>query len=511
MSTGEKHVSGRVGVFIVSFNAVQHLEKTLLRIPPEVYQQVEEIYVFDDCSKDETFQVGVGFKYQRGLEKLRVYKNTRNLRYGGNQKRGYLYALDHGFDVVVLLHGDGQYAPECLWQLIAPLLANEADMVFGSRMHGGALKGGMPLYKFLGNRVLTWIQNRIAGSNLTEFHSGYRAFRCDALRKVPFLVDSDEWHFDTQIILQFLHAGLRIKEVPIPTFYGNEICHVNGIAYAANCVRTTLGYRLHKLGLLYERKFRLTTDSLPKPPATHPCSAYANILEQLSKRPPLRILELGCGEGLLSAQLQRAGHTVVGIEKEDQAADKAAARGVQVIRADLETFDFRTLDQPFDLVIAVDILEHLRNPDEVLMRAVKALQSDGSVILDVPNVANIVVRLLLLMGYFPYGGQGILDRTHVNFFTMRSALEMVRQSGLKVQDVTVTPLPLPRVFPRFSKTWIGRIAYRALISLTRVFRTLFGYQFLIEGNKVGYREDREAVEELRISTPHVLERKGEAR
>jgi 2-polyprenyl-3-methyl-5-hydroxy-6-metoxy-1,4-benzoquinol methylase len=334
--------------------------------------------------------------------------------------------------------------------------------------------------------------------NLSEFHSGYRAFRCDALRKVPFLVNSDEWHFDTQIILQFNHAGLRIREVPIPTYYGSEICHVNGMAYAANCVRTTLGYRLHRMGLLYERKFRLTTDARPKPPVEHAFSANATVLEQLRGRPPLRILELGCGDGAFSAELQAAGHIVTGIEKDAEAAGRAADRGVEVVHGDLETLDFSEFENRFDLVIAMDILEHLRNPDEVLMRAVRALRGDGTVILDVPNVANLFVRLLLMMGYFPYGGQGILDRTHVNFFTLRSTLEMVRQSGLKVQSVTVTPLPLARVFPRFSRTWAGRGACRALAGLTRVFRKLLGYQFIIEGHKVGYREDREIAADLQL-------------
>src|SRR4026209_1863123 len=109
---------GRIGVFVVSFNASRLLPRTISRIPPEVYERVEEIYVFDDCSQDNTFDTGVEFRAERGLEKLRIYTNTRNLRYGGNQKRGYLYAMDRGFDVVVLLHGDGQYAPEVMWTLL---------------------------------------------------------------------------------------------------------------------------------------------------------------------------------------------------------------------------------------------------------------------------------------------------------------------------------------------------------------------------------------------------------
>jgi glycosyltransferase involved in cell wall biosynthesis len=481
----------RIGVFIVSFNAVQHLNQTISRIPPEVYEQVEEIYVFDDCSQDETVHAAIGFKSHRGLEKLRVYANTRNLRYGGNQKRGYLYALDRGFDVVVLLHGDGQYAPEVMWSLLAPLVAGEADMVYGTRMGGmAALRGGMPFYKFIGNRILTGLQNRLSRQHLSEFHSGYRAFRVDALRQVPFLLNSDEWHFDTQIILQFHHAGLRIREVPIPTFYGSEICRVNGLGYAWNCMRTTLGYRLHRMGLVHDRKYERDSEPAAYEYQPYPHSGHAVIREYFRRRRPARVLELGCADGRLASELVAAGHTVVGIEKDAHSAARAAERGVAVVTADPETCDFAELGQQFDVLLAADILEHLRRPEAVLARAARLLGADGEILLAVPNVANVFIRLLILLGRFPYGRRGILDRDHLHFFTLRSALELVRESGWKVRTVTATPVPLPLVFPRFSRTWLGRALFALLAGLTGVFRRLLGYQFVIVADKVAYREER---------------------
>ncbi|HYM13719.1 MAG TPA: bifunctional glycosyltransferase/class I SAM-dependent methyltransferase [Bryobacterales bacterium] len=488
---------GRVGVFVIAFNAAQHLRQTISRIPPDVYDRVEEIYVFDDCSPDDTFSAGVGLKSERGLEKLRIYTNTRNLRYGGNQKRGYLYAIERGFDVVVLLHGDGQYAPEVMWQLVEPLLNNEADLVMGTRMTGAtALRGGMPFHKFLGNRVLTWTQNRLAGMHLSEFHSGYRAFRCDALQKVPFLINSDEWHFDTQVILQFQNAGLRIREIPIPTFYGKEICHVNGLAYAWNCARTTLGYRLHRMGLVWDGKYRLAADSPACEYQPYPNSSHAVIREYFRNRAPARVLELGCADGRLASELMAAGHSVVGIESDARLAAQAAARGVAVLCAGPETCDFQELKQEFDVVVAADVLEHLRNPGEVLARSARLLRADGEVILAVPNVANLAIRLLLLAGRFPYGRRGILDRTHVQFYTLRSALELVRESGWKVRAVTPTPLPLPVLFPRFSKTIPGRGLVALLAFLTRRFRKLLGYEFVIVADKVAYREERGTLAEI---------------
>ena len=147
---------------------------------------------------------------------------------------------------MALVHGDGQYAPEALPSLLAPLVAGQADMVFGSRMAKpfAALKGGMPLYKFVGNRVLTFCQNKLSGLQLSEYHSGYRLYSVDALQRIPFESFTNNWHFDTQIILAMAERKMRIVERPIPTYYGEEICHVNGIPYALHCLLTS--YRFYR-------------------------------------------------------------------------------------------------------------------------------------------------------------------------------------------------------------------------------------------------------------------------
>lgn len=247
----------RIGILIVAYNAEATLERVIDRIPPNILAKVEEIFVFDDASQDRTYVVGKQLQqeYADGIEQevgsdrrpvLSIFRNPVNLMYGGNQRRGYQYAIERGLDVVVLLHGDGQYAPEVMQHLLTPLETGQADMVMGSRMmvKGAALRGNMPLYKYVGNRVLTFVQNLLAGANFTEFHSGYRAYSVHALREIPLEKLTTNWHFDTQIILEFLKRGFRIQEVPIPTYYGDEICHVNGIPYALNCIRESLLYAL---------------------------------------------------------------------------------------------------------------------------------------------------------------------------------------------------------------------------------------------------------------------------
>jgi glycosyltransferase involved in cell wall biosynthesis len=238
----------RIGLFIIAYNAVNHLNKTIARIPKEVYDEVEEIFVVDDCSSDNSYYAALGYKAQHGIDKLTVHRNEKNQGYGGNQKVGYQYAIDRGLDIVALIHGDGQYAPEALPSLLEPLVTGEADMVFGSRMSKPfeALKGGMPLYKFAGNRILTTIQNRLSGLQLSEYHSGYRLYSTSALQQLPFESFTNTWHFDTQIILAMAERNLRIVERPIPTYYGDEICHVNGIPYAMHCLLTSFQFYRNK-------------------------------------------------------------------------------------------------------------------------------------------------------------------------------------------------------------------------------------------------------------------------
>ena len=215
----------RVLIFVVAYEAESTLDAVLARVPDSVFEHDTEVLVIDDSSEDRTFDVGVR-SARESRHRITVLYNPQNQGYGGNQKLGYQYAMRHGFDVVVLLHGDGQYAPEAIPLLLAPLLDGSADAVLGSRMlvPGVARKGGMPFYKLVGNKVLTFLQNRLLGSALSEFHSGFRAYSVAALRRIPFGFNSNVFHFDTEIIIQLMLAGCRIIEVPIPTYYGDEIC-----------------------------------------------------------------------------------------------------------------------------------------------------------------------------------------------------------------------------------------------------------------------------------------------
>jgi len=238
----------KVGLLVVAYEASTTLEAVLHRIPNEVRSALSVILICDDASTDDTFQVGMRMKQARPDLPLEVIRRPVNLGYGGNQKAGYHWMIDHGVDVVVLLHGDGQYAPEFLPQMLQPIVSGQADVVFGSRMleRGAALRGGMPKYKFVGNKILTFLQNRLAGVQLSEWHSGYRAYSVHSLAGVGFELNADYYDFDTQIILQMIATRQRIVEIPIPTFYGDELSRVNGIRYAWRILRHTLQWKLSR-------------------------------------------------------------------------------------------------------------------------------------------------------------------------------------------------------------------------------------------------------------------------
>ena len=238
----------RIGILVVAYNAESTLHEVLQRVPPPIMDKVEEVFVFDDASQDSTFEVGERISQSHSSGKITIFRNDENLMYGGNQRRGYEHAISRGYDIVVLLHGDGQYAPEIMQDLLTPLENGEADMVMGSRMMipGAARRGNMPLYKYVGNKILTRIQNTLIGTPFSEFHSGYRAYSVEALKNIPLDQLTQNWHFDTQIILEFLKHGYRIKEVPIPTYYGDEICRVNGIPYAMHCIHESIKYSLSR-------------------------------------------------------------------------------------------------------------------------------------------------------------------------------------------------------------------------------------------------------------------------
>ncbi|HEX6423173.1 MAG TPA: bifunctional glycosyltransferase/class I SAM-dependent methyltransferase [Acidimicrobiales bacterium] len=470
----------KIGVLVVAYNAASTLAGVLDRIPGDVRPRIHEVLVGDDHSQDSTYLVGVGYRSLTDLP-LTVVRHPQNLGYGGNQKWGYRWAIDRGWDIVVLLHGDGQYAPEMLERLVAPIERGEADAVFGSRtmVKGEARRGGMPAYKYVGNRILTGLQNRITGADLTEWHSGYRAYDVAALASLPFEQNDDGFNFDTQIIVQLLEARKRITEIPIPTYYGDEICYVNGLRYARDVTRDVVRYRAHKMGFgTGTLAFASTSYDLKDDEGT----SHDRIVRWLAGRPPSRILDLGCSDGALGAALGAHGHTVVGVDVHEHKGVRE--RLSDFYEADLDAGIPDGVGDGFDVVLAADVLEHLRNPGKLLDDIGHRLRPGGSLIASVPNFGHWYPRARVALGLFDYDARGILDRGHLRFFTRRSFHRLLAESGWRVRRDEPVGLPLgvadrgPR--PASRSGGIRRLAGRLDRGAVAIRPQLFAYQFLFE-------------------------------
>lgn len=469
----------RIGILIVAYNAVTTIAKVLRRIPPDVWQCVEEVVVFDDASGDHTYELAVGLKTLSGLEKLTVIKNETNRGYGGNQKLGYRYFMDKRFDIVVLLHGDGQYAPEILAHLYAPIVAGDADAVFGSRMmktYGGALKGGMPLYKYAGNRILSYFENKALGMQLTEFHSGYRAYSLHALREINLAKMTDVFHFDTQIIIKLHHQGFRIKEVPIPTYYGDEICYVNGLNYARDVFMSVIRYQRTRRGLARHPEFEEYFVHYPIKASRRSSHDYFDRWVGKNRD----VLDLGCDEGFFAERLARNDNRIVGVDLLE--GPKQAANLDMYVRADLaqglaEVFP-QLGSRKFDRVLLQDIMEHVPQTDRLLKDCHQVLRPRGELLVSVPNVANITVRLTLLCGRFEYAERGILDRTHLRFFTRKTARRVLEQAGYEIIEEKATVMPVELALGVSAENVLMRAVNSLLAAVTALLPGLFGYQIL---------------------------------
>lgn len=463
----------RIGVLVVAYNAQSTLEATLNRIPPAFRAHIAEIIIADDASQDDTLGAALRWRSANMDTSTTVIRHLANRGYGGNQKAGYRIAMERGLDVVVLLHADGQYAPECMPQMVQPILNGKADAVFGSRIMvpGAARSGGMPAYKYVGNRILSRFENLLLGTSLSEFHSGYRAYAVRALAEVPFEENTDAFDFDTQIIVQLVDAGKRILEIPIPTYYGDEICYVNGMKYAKDVVRDVLQYRTSKMGFGTAKWVPSATEYDFKQEAG---SSHDLILELLRGTPPGKVLDVGCSSGLLSSRIRQLGHHVVGVDCVEEPGVRD--RVDEFVQADLEK-GLPDIGGEYDIVIAADIIEHVRKPETLLADMAQKLTAGGRLLVSTPNFGHWYPRARVVSGTFDYDRRGILDETHLRFFTSRGLSRTFAAAHLTVESLRYTGLPLGVI-----DTGVARRVSQGLKRIDRLLvrarPTLFGYQFV---------------------------------
>lgn len=469
----------KVAVLVVAYNAEKKLADVLSRIPRGLSDVSIEVLVCDDSSSDSTSEVGRQFVKEFRRDDIKVIRHEINLGYGGNQKFGYEWAISNNFDAVVLLHGDGQYAPELIESFIRPIMRDKVDVVLGSRMmtKGSARAGGMPRYKFVGNKILTRWQNFITGTNFSEWHCGYRAYSIASLKSINFFENTDGFDFDTQIILQLNSADQKIIEIPIPTYYGDEICYVQGIKYARKVSTEVVKHRLKAMGFFASRvmspEYRFKYDQH----SSH--GKIQRIVEDTSRG---RVLDIGCANGEISEFAALIGHEVTAI---DLNSPTRQLTSVNFIKSDLEFGLPASLLNQFDLIICADVLEHLRSPDKLLHELLDKLAGTGKVVASIPNFGHWYPRLRVLFGKFDYDARGILDQSHLRFFTKKSFTKIANTAGYDVTNVWLTGTPFEvmlRGAPKRRFSWSGFLKMLALIDrgLCRVRGTFFTYQFIFE-------------------------------
>ena len=249
----------KIVVVMPSYNAAKTLMQTVADVPRDI---VDEILLVDDASSDETVQVAV----ELGLT---TFLHEQNFGYGRNQKTCYREALSRGADIVIMVHPDYQYSPQLIGPMAGMIAYDEYDVVIGSRILGkGALAGGMPRYKYIANRGLTFFQNVLLNFKLSEYHTGFRAFRREVIETLPLEANSDDFVFDNQMLAQAIHFGFRVGEISTPTRYLPESSSINfgrSVRYGIGVVGTSIQYRLHRLGIAKAKIFSMdSAKALPE-------------------------------------------------------------------------------------------------------------------------------------------------------------------------------------------------------------------------------------------------------
>ena len=471
----------KVLIFVLAYNAEKTISETIKRLPLSDKNYDLEILIVDDASSDNTFIKAKKSKKNNSSLKVTILRNPVNQGYGGNVKIGFMYAIKNYFDYIALTHADGQYPPEEIPKQLKLLLSNRYDVIFGSRMMNGfdALKGGMPFYKFIGNKLTTWIENRLIGTNLSEFHTGHQIYSVKILKKIPFFLNSKDYHFHTQLVIQLLIAKAKIKETPIDTFYGDEISHVNGFSYCWNVCKEALLIRLQKIGIIYKRrydsniKFNKSYHS-PKPMGVMKIHELAiNNIKNGKK-----VLEFGCSSGIITKILLKKRCTVLGIDKNPPKENILKDFLKIDLDSDLTNLKKIKIDN-YDYIILLDLINHLKYPEEFMENLKDCFTSLNfpTLIITTPNIGFIFNRIQLLFGFFNYGRRGILHPSHTRLFTFKSLRNILTESGYEIIEEKTVSAPFELAF--------GKNFFSSFLNFLNKFliffsKKLFGYSILIK-------------------------------
>ena len=407
---------------------------------------------------------------------LFVHRTPRALGYGAVRKAALEYALRRGFDEALFLRAD-VHPPERLADLLGVSSDAGRELVLGARAidrrHPPPGAGG--LLRSMAHRLTTGFQNRLLGLHLHDYHSSLRRIPVDAMRRIPFQLDSDDRAFDMQLVIQCRALGLPIREVEVPPQWREYASQRAGLEGILRGVVTALDYRGHQLHLSRRGRY-LVDHGVHYTLKQSRSGSHMQIVERIA--PGSRVLDLGCSQGLLARPLREKRVRVTGVD---------AGPG-ENLADELDDYFQRDLEEPlelptgrvYDYVVSSDVIEHLRKRVELLRSARRFLKPGGRLIVSTPNIAIWFYRLSLLLGRFEYGPRGILDETHVHLFTRATFRREVERAGFTIIHEMQTALPFEVVFESTGRSRLVRGLAAAYHALARAWPALFAYQFILE-------------------------------
>lgn len=399
------------------------------------------------------------------LPNLRWRTNPRRYGYGGRRKVAFEYALEHGFDEILVLDEDDEEATQHLAVFLAP--AEISEVVIGA-----------PRARTLAQRCNAAVLRALLGLRLTSFGPGVRSYSCEVLRRIPYALAADDERFDTEILIQCRALGVEMQEVALP---------ITGARIGS--IAAAIAYRLHQLHVQQNGAFLVDRD-VHYTLKHSPYGSHMQVLDAI--QPGSRVLDLGCSQGLLAKSLRAKNVRIVGVDIGP--ADR--------VSRDLDAYHRRDLEEPleipeervFDYVVLSDVIEHVKEREQLLRSARRYLKPNGRLLISTPNIAIWFYRLSLAAGRFEYGPRGVLDETHVHLYTRSTFRREVERGGFRILRERVTSLPFEVVFESTGQSrFVAALSYFYYLC-ARIYPKMFAYQFLIEAEVTTVLDPKPGVE-----------------
>ena len=458
----------RVLCLIVARSAEQRIAPLLDRLPAEVLGPGYHILIIDDASPDGTVARAEAWIQRRGARNVTVLQNPVAQGLGGSEKLGYRLAVDGGFAFVVHLPDSGLADPAQIGRILACWREQEANVVIGVPPEAGASLPGR-----LGRRALAGALGRLTGQRLTAPPGAFRGYSTRLLEQVFFEVNTNGDRFDTELLLQAHQLGARVIELPLPAGAPEPF----SVATTQGSLAAAVQYRMHQMGMLCSLRYRGLRPEVYTDKTEMAYSSHRTALELVRELGPRTLLDIGSGPGHLMDACQSLGVEVTGVDVRRPLAGKRGS----FITHDLERAELPVDPFAYNLVLLLDVLEHLANPEQFLLglrhksRTLGPGKEATRLVISTPNVAFAAIRMNLLFGRFNYAERGILDITHKRLFTWSSLLATLRDCGYRVERTIPIGVPFEAVLPGP----VGEALGRACDGLARTWPALFAFQVMV--------------------------------